>query len=274
MELFLSLNAFNHAPTSEQLLNISAVMEVYVINMAQSAQRWAYIQHYLQQKGLEPTRVDAVNGRALSPAECLMHYDENLNDRHYFSSLKAAEIGCFLSHKKAMETFLAQSNKPYLLLLEDDIEFCFNIASAAPSWFDVLASPIPTMLKLYTKRSVLGGTEGFGVCGQIVRPYLIPLGTPAQVLNRAAVKKLLLLCERFFMPVDVAYQYWWKHGVRVLVASPSQVREISQSLDGSSIGGTIGLTQRQKILREIGRSWFRLKLQVLSYWHYFKTRII
>jgi len=34
-------------------------MEVYVINMAQSTQRWAYMQGYLRGKGLEPTRIDA-----------------------------------------------------------------------------------------------------------------------------------------------------------------------------------------------------------------------
>ncbi len=249
-------------------------MEAYVINMAQSTQRWAYMQGYLREKGLEPTRIDAIDGRVLSATEQLRHYDEKTNKKDYFLPLKAAEVGCFLSHKKAMETFLEQSSKPYLLLLEDDIEFCVDISSAVPGWVEVLSSPSPTMLKLYTKRSVSGGVVTTGSYGQIVRPHLVPLGTPAQVLNRAAVKKLLLLCERFSMPVDVAYQYWWQHGVCILTTSPGQVREVSQSLDGSSIGGSQGLTQWQKVVRELGRSWFRIKLLVSSYWHYFKTRSV
>jgi len=230
------------------------------------------MQGYLRQKGIEPTRIDAIDGRTLSVIERLRHYDEACNERNYFLSLKAAEIGCFLSHKKAMETFLEQSDKPFLLLLEDDIEFCVDIALIATSWFEVLSRSSPTMLKLYTKRNVSGKIVATSPYGQIVRPYVVPLGTPAQVLNRAAVKKLLLLCERFSMPVDVAYQYWWQHGVCVLSASPSQVNEISQNIGGSSISGSQGLTQWHKIVREIGRSWFRFKLQVNSFWHYCKMR--
>ena len=268
----MSLNATSYDPTLNLLPNFGAVMEVYVINMAQSVQRWSYMQDYLRQKGIEPIRIDAIDGRTLSVTERLRHYDESSNERDYFLPLKAAEIGCFLSHKKAMNTFLEQSDKPYLLLLEDDIELCVDIASVAPSWFEVLSHSTPTMLKLYTKRKVSGEVVATNSYGQIVRPYIVPLGTPAQVLNRAAVKKMLLLCERFTMPVDVAYQYWWQHGVCVLAASPSQVREVSQNLDGSSIGGSLGLTQWEKIAREIGRSWFRFKLQVISYWYCFKTR--
>jgi len=268
----LPLNATSYDPTLNLLPIFGAVMEVYVINMAQSTQRWAYMQSYLRGKGIEPTRINAIDGRTLSATERLRHYDESSNKQHYFLPLKVAEIGCFLSHKKAMESFLEQSDKPYLLLLEDDVEFCVDIASVAPSWFEVLSHSSPRMLKLYTKRQILGGVAITSPYGQIVRPYIVPLGTPAQVLNRAAVKKLLLLCERFSMPVDVAYQYWWHHGVCVLVASPSQVREVSQNLDGSSIGGSQGLTPWEKIAREIGRSWFRFKLQVTSYWYYFKTR--
>ena len=268
----MSLSETSHDPTPNLLQNFEAVMEVYVINMAQSTERWAYMQSYLRGKGIEPTRINAIDGRALSVTERLRHYDESSNKQHYFSPLKAAEIGCFLSHKKAMETFLEQSDKPYLLLLEDDVEFCVDIASVAPSWFEVLSHSSPTMLKLYTKRKVSGGVYNTSSYGQIVRPYIVPLGTPAQVLNRAAVKKILLLCERFTMPVDVAYQYWWRHGVCVLAASPSQVREVSQNLDGSSIGGSQGLTQWEKVAREVGRSKFRFKLQVTSYWYYFKTR--
>lgn len=96
----MSLNATSYDPTLSLLPNFGAVMEVYVINMAQSVQRWSYMQDYLRQKGIEPTRIDAIDGRALSVTERLRHYDKSSNEQHYFLPLKAAEIGCFLSHKK------------------------------------------------------------------------------------------------------------------------------------------------------------------------------
>lgn len=268
----MSLNETGIFPEVHSVPCILGSMEVYVINMAQSTQRWAYMQGYLRDKGLDPTRIDAVDGRQLAKKELFLHYDENANERDYFLPLKPAEIGCFLSHKKAMKTFISESDKPYLLLLEDDIEFCVDIALAAPSWLEVLERPSPTMLKLYTKRNVSGSRIMEDCLGQIIRPYMVPLGTPAQVLNRAAAIRLLLLCERFSMPVDVAYQYWWNHGVTVLANNPSQVKEVSHHLDGTSIGGSYGLTPRQKLKRELGRSWFRLKLNICSYWHYFNTK--
>ena len=55
----MSLSTASLDAVSSPLPNVGAVMEVYVINMAQSTQRWAYMQGYLRGKGLEPTRIDA-----------------------------------------------------------------------------------------------------------------------------------------------------------------------------------------------------------------------
>jgi glycosyl transferase family 25 len=54
----------------------------------------------------------------------------------------------------------------------------------------------------------------------------------------------------------------------VLVAVPNQVNEVSQIVGGSNIAGSPDLTFGSKVKRELGRSWFRLKLKVTSSWYY------
>jgi GR25 family glycosyltransferase involved in LPS biosynthesis len=96
------------------------------------------------------------------------------------------------------------------------------------------------------------------------------LGTQGQIINRAAAANLLVAFEKFSMPVDVAYQHWWQHGVKVLVATPNQLNEISQIVGGTNIGGTQNMSLRMKVRRELGRSWFRLKLKIVSLWYYYR----
>jgi glycosyl transferase family 25 len=54
----------------------------------------------------------------------------------------------------------------------------------------------------------------------------------------------------------------------VLVVTPDQLNEISQIVGGSNIAGSLDLTFGSKVKRELGRSWFRLKLKVASFWYY------
>jgi hypothetical protein len=72
------------------------------------------------------------------------------------------------------------------------------------------------------------------------------------------------------MPIDVAYQHWWQHGVKVLVTVSNQINEISQIVGGTNIGGSAGLSFGFKAQRELRRSWFRLKLKLVSAWFYAK----
>ena len=73
---------------------------------------------------------------------------------------------------------------------------------------------------------------------------------------------------QFGMPVDVAYQHFWQHGVRVLVTVGNHVNEISAQLGGSNIANKQVLPLTYKIKREFKRSWFRLKLKLISMFYY------
>ena len=252
--------------------------ELYVINLDRSAERWQRIEAHLLHMELEPQRISAVDAAQCEANVLERHYSQAVNQQTFFMPLKLAEIGCFLSHRKALETFLQDSEKPYAIILEDDVEFIHNPAQYQAQWREVLGGDKPVMLKLYKRRPIsgqqVGKTTGVDAASTIVRPKLVPLGTQAQIVNRAGAHALLEAFEQFGMPVDVAYQHWWQHGVEVLVTVPNQINEISQVVGGTNIGGSKGLSFGYKAKREVKRSWFRLKLKLVSFWHYTQQKSV
>ena len=256
--------------------SINENFELYVINLDRSKDRWAKINGHLTGYGLLAQRISAVDAKAL-PFEALQkHYNSEMNRTDFFIGLKPAEIGCFLSHRKALKAFLNDSKKPFAIILEDDVEFVVHPQAFCEQWLEVLNVDSPVMLKLFKRRPISGKKEWPCVTtpyqnsylDKVVHAKLVPLGTQGQVVNRAAATNLLVAFEKFSMPVDVAYQHWWHHGVKVLVATPNQLNEISQIVGGTNIGGTQNIPLSAKVRRELGRSWFRLKLKIVSAWHY------
>jgi len=250
--------------------------ELYVINLDRSKDRWVRINDHLTSYGLLVQRISAVDAKFLSAEMLAEHYSAALNKTSFFISLKPAEIGCFLSHRKALKRFVNDSDKPFAIILEDDVEFVTHPQIFCEQWLEVLNVDSPVMLKLFKRRNINGQkvwnyvatADRNSYLDKVVHTKLVPLGTQGQVVNRAAASKLLAAFEKFSTPVDVAYQHWWQHGVKVLVSTPNQLNEISQILGGTNIGGTQNMPLGMKVRRELGRSWFRFKLKIVSAWHY------
>ena len=240
----------------------------YVINLDRSKNRWQRINGHLQNLGIEAQRVSAVYGADLPEEEIARYYIPYLNQKQFFMPLKPAEIGCFISHIKALKTFIDQNNKAYAVILEDDIEFIGDVQDYRHQWLDAVQQPEPVMLKIYSRRKVNGERVNSQHYFNTIRPRLIPLGTQAVLYNRAAAIKLLDTYGQFSMPVDVAYQHFWQHGVRVLVSESNHVKEISAQLGGSNISNKRDLALTYKIKRELKRSWYRFKLWLLSLYYF------
>ena len=253
--------------------------ELYVINLDRSQERWHRINAHLNDFGLISRRISAVDAKSL-PLEVLhQHYDSKINQSDFFIALKPVEIACFLSHRKALDVFINNSEKLFAIILEDDVEFVTNPKVYQEQWVDILNVNSPVMLKLFRRRPISGknvwksarGKNQISYLDKVVHAKLVPLGTQGQVVNRAAAVKLLAAFDQFSMPVDVAYQHWWQHGVKVLVATPNQLNEISQIVGGTTIGGSQDMLFQLKVKRELRRFWFRFKLKIKSGWYYYRS---
>ncbi len=244
----------------------------YVINLDHSEERWRRINEHLQSMHIEACRISAVYGADLFDEEIARYYTPALNQKQFFMPLKFAEIGCFLSHLRALETFVNKSEKSYVIVLEDDVEFIGDVEEYKHQWLDAVQGQDAKMLKLYSRRKVKGDLVYSQHDYNTIRPRLVPLGTQATIYNRAAAIKLLETYHQFGMPIDVAYQHFWQHGVIVLVSASNHVKEISSQLGGSNISNEHDFPLTYKIKRELKRSWYRFKIALLSLYHFSKAQ--
>jgi len=235
---------------------------VWVINLERSKDRLAAITQDLNQHQLPFTRLNAISpdnspNSYWRPEEA-PRYSAHLNKREYFTSLKAGEISCFLSHQLAWKWLLA-SSAPYSMVLEDDVQIISNMRghlNAALKWLD---STEPRMLKLYSKRPIDGRVVArLTPETTITVPRLPPLGTQAQALNRAAAKLLLQRAKEFGVPVDVFLQAKWETGVTVGVIQPPLFTEVSAATGGS----TLSEKSKRKLWTTLTREFLRLRFRI------------
>lgn len=105
---------------------MSLNQKVFLINLDGSDARLAAAAKGLAEQGLEFERVPAFDGRGKSLGE-LPLYDEPAAIRYMGRPLLGSEVGCSLSHMKALRRFL-ETEATQALVLEDDCRFAPDLA--------------------------------------------------------------------------------------------------------------------------------------------------
>ncbi|MDQ3160639.1 MAG: glycosyltransferase family 25 protein, partial [Pseudomonadota bacterium] len=95
----------------------------YLINLDRSPDRLAVMSARLSAAGITFDRVPGIDGMLLSDAQ----FQAQTLDNRYYKPLRRGEVGCYLGHLNALQRFIA-SNRPFALLLEDDVELSEGVA--------------------------------------------------------------------------------------------------------------------------------------------------
>lgn len=224
-------------------------MPIYVINLDRSVDRLARISADFHAAGWAFERVPAIDVSEVDSANAEGVYDEQANRRNYLAPLSPQEVACFLSHRRAWQTFLDTTDAPFGIFLEDDaapIPGGPNLPLLEQTFAE---SDRAQIIKLYHPPSARISTRRRF-------PLVPPLGAVAQAMNRAAAQAVLEFTTRFHEPVDVALQRCWDHGARIAVARPLWFGEAG----GSSTIRSPGQGPHEgKLLREIRRPLFQLR---------------
>lgn len=167
-------------------------LPVFVINLARRPDRWRAISANLERIGLRATRIDAIDGYALTgdPALRLMG---------------PGHVGCARSHYKAFSALLA-SRHSAALVLEDDAE----IGAAVPAILQGLEwwPPGHGVVKLTSStkagtRYCLGRPVGHTPCGRALRPILRKnLGAYGYLIDRGTAGRILETAPDIPVPID------------------------------------------------------------------------
>jgi glycosyl transferase family 25 len=192
---------------------------IYVINLDRDAERMASIRANLGALGLPFERLPAVMGKDVPDWEKLVDLPA-YGWRNRLDTPRAGEVGCYLSHLKAMETFL-RTGAPWCVILEDDVE-------VLPACAEVLRSLAEKddwdLVKLFnfhsgmpvTKRPLSGGHR-------LVAHLTRTTSSAAYVVNRRAAETLLKSMRPISEQVDHALDRPWETGLRTRGIRPMPV---------------------------------------------------
>lgn len=207
---------------------------VFLINLDKSTKRLENITPMLNGLPIKTYRVQAVEGDSLAT-----HEVEDLVDMHKFNEYrgrfpKKGEIGCSLSHYKALKQFLA-SSLSFALILEDDVLFdptqltqILEKAIAHRKHWDVLAMQL-------NHRGLPVKTMDLDNQYRIVRYYGSVVESGAYLLNRKAAEAYI----NYFFPIKLPYDYFytreWEMGIKFRGVEPRPViqSEVKSVIDHS-----------------------------------------
>lgn len=190
----------------------------FVINLDRSTQRLAQTQACLAEIGLPFNRIAAVDGKACDP---------QLGQAAIPTmgvALSPGEVGCFLSHRKAAEAFLA-TDAELGVVFEDDLALtphsmaCLTALSAA--WKDLaiwdvvnLGRPAKKHLSPVRQAVWQGGVPLF-------HAHYMPVTTTALMWSRGGAQAFLMMSQQMRYPVDVQIQHWVARTDRGLAFRPA-----------------------------------------------------
>ncbi|WP_026279168.1 MULTISPECIES: glycosyltransferase family 25 protein [unclassified Thioalkalivibrio] len=192
-------------------------MRVFVISLDRAVERRAAVTRRLRSCGVEPEFVPAVDGRCLSDFEARQR---GYRASRFRQPLQASEIGCVLSHFRALRLFL-KTGEESCVILEDDAEIASNfveqvrrLESGISGW---------DLIKLENRPGTVKGPVVAHVEGMDVFVSLRPgFGATGFVYSRLGARKVLDSWEAAFSrPYDTLLSQAWKKRLCILQVFPA-----------------------------------------------------
>lgn len=204
-----------------------------VINLDRSPERMSQMADMLRELGLDWTRVPGVDG-SLLPA-FVPGIDPDLYWRTHGRELRNGEIGCYLSHLRAMAMFLETSCTQAVVLEDDavitpeavDIVSRLTAEGAPDDWDMVKLEGHRQNIRIPLRRI----SERYAFSVLPTRPT----GSAAYLVNRTAADTYRRELLPMSVPYDHAFDRGWAMGLRVRAVSPFPIR--TGELFSTTIGG-------------------------------------
>ncbi len=192
---------------------------IYVINLDRDKERLASVSANLEALGLGFERLPAVMGKDVPGWEQLVDLP-TYAWRNRLDTPRAGEVGCYLSHLKALDTFL-QTDAPWCVVLEDDVEVlpaCAEVLRALSEKDDW------DLVKLFNFHSGMPVRKrALGPGHHLVVHLTRTTSSAAYVVNRRGAERLIQSMRPITEQVDHALDRPWDNGLRVRGIRPMPV---------------------------------------------------
>jgi glycosyl transferase family 25 len=205
--------------TMEQSRMVQSQVPILIINMDRSTDRLQQISNRLEKLELSFERVPAISGSTLT------NFEKNrVNPKRSWLQLYDDDIGCYLSHLKAIR-IVADRELQRAIILEDDAAFDDDF----PVWarFDCPLPDDADILKL----------EGFGAMDTLKIPvlncnnrviqfsYKSTGGAAAYLITLEGARKALKALDVMRGEIDYDLTAYWRTGLVVYDVSPFPARQ-------------------------------------------------
>ena len=175
-----------------------------------------------------------------------------------------AELGCYTSHYKAWEEFIA-SDADQLIVMEDDVLVDWTIiARLARHSISRFQIDILRMFATHPFSSVIAAYRFMSPHCHLVRCTGQILGTQCYMLTRRGAEALLKAGTVIERPVDLLMSQSWEHGLPNFCLFPLE-RDVKTSIAGEH--QAFPLTLQQRAGRLAWRSKHKLMQQVTNRRH-------
>jgi len=163
-------------------------MPVYYINLEKSTERNEFIQTQMKKYGIQGNRIGGIYGKDLVFEKDTIQLtdDKNIEFINTFTSASPGELGCTLSHIKAIYTAF-RNNDEHALIIEDDASFVlyphwpvdlYKIMSEAPKDWNIIS--LYSDRKTKNKYTICSASSGCGCPG-----------TVAYIINRKGMENVI-----------------------------------------------------------------------------------
>ena len=246
--------------------------QVYLINLDTSTERLTQADVQLKKYDIDYEKISAVDGRKLDVFK-YPNYDSAQAWISMGRDLLGAEIGCYLSHVKCIEAFLA-SDADYGIVLEDDLQidsdFLIVIDQAIEllnkenlDWYLINIGSNKKKISRCIKK-----IEGHS----LLKAYYFPVLTLGLVWSRIGAQEFLSSQKKICSPIDVTLQSWLTSNAKGLSFYPALIHPtgVESDIDTPSKANSHTINAR----RRVGKRYPRQKRMWLNKWAAIKNMFL
>lgn len=223
----------------------AALCHFFVINLDRDVERLASVSRELAAAGITFTRIPAVLGAERLGEPGIVDLAA-YRVRNRADSPRGGELGCYLSHLRAMEAFLA-TGATVGVILEDDI-------GILPGFVEVTGALGERddwdLAKLFHYHRglpirVRPLTKDHALCVHL----FATTSTAAYAINRRAAERLVKTLLPMREQIDHAQDRPWESGLRIRAVTPNVA-----SLADAALQTTLGYEDRSRENRKLGKN--------------------
>lgn len=229
----------------------------WIITLHPSSERTILLRQALTDVGVAHEIFPAIDGRKdYPPLQDDEHIDYRKTLLRHRRQLTSSEIGCYLSHYRAIKSAYSRGIQR-LCLLEDDVVL-------EPGFADVLQvlenrpeqeEMIRLMgLRIRRRKAIsLMGATGY----QLVRPDRGWCGAQGYVINRIGMEKIIAWAKNIFEPIDKVYDHFWEYDLQVYGIEPHVLYELDHPTSvAKSSNSPVSIPLILRILHPIHKLFF------------------